>query len=538
MDTPNFSHAAASKISQLLAETLRLHAPVHAQIAEVIKHKIKDQWLDDLEAHTSAIAGPLIDVLLQQGEMPDEVRSLLEQAKRPTAALGSFVQQFLVYGIMFSIASTGLQPLTQELGNTLWSAFPERPLSPSDGAVASVRGIGFGDAAGVDVPQWAIDEAAKSGINRDRFLTMVGTSGLAPALELLFSMARRGIIDEQQLEQGIKEGDIKDKWIPQVTKLRYVQPTPTDFVAAAVREQFPYPDAQAWATKVGLEPPDYLDGNPDWFKLLFDISGRPPGPAEVGRAANRGFIPWEGTGPEALTFQQAIAESDVKTKWTPILRKLAEYFPPNAEIGRLLRGGGLTKEQAVELWKQNGVPQTLAEAYAHIAEIEQITQDRALTKGDILALVTEQVLDDAEAESLLERVGYSGENAKELIGMAHARYKFGAIRRLVNQVSTLYTGRKINAAQAEQAFVSLGLPKKQTDNLLEILTVEKDAHVLIPTAGQVEAGFAYGVVDYPTASAMLQQLGYSEWSAWFALSARIHGPIPNVQEPPRPATLP
>lgn len=528
-------HHAASKGAQFLSEVLRLHAPVAAEAGAEAHRRITDEWLEKLEEHATTVVGPLIKQILDGSDPPPEVAHLLNQANVPSAQFGATIQQFFVFGLMFTLAQAMLAPFVQQVQNDVWSAHQDRPLSPPDAATAVVRGIGAGDSAGVTVPDWAIAEAAKSGITAENFKTMVGVSGLAPSLQLLFEAIRRQIIDEAQLIEGIKESDIKDKWIPFVAKLRYVQPSPTDFVAAAVQQQMPYDEASMWATTVGLEPAGYLDGNPDWFKLLYDVHGRPPGPVEMGHAANRGFIPWQGVGPDALTFQQAIAESDIKTKWTPILEKLAQYFPPNEEVSNLLKRGGLTKDQAVRLWQQNGVPTDLANAYAHIAEVEQLTQERALAKGEIETLLQEQFIDSTQAKELLAQVGYSGENADHLIAMAEFRYELSALRNLIRRTSTLFTNHKITTAQLKQALQEIGLSSTQIDGLIDTLTVQRDTNVARPTAAQVETAFNYQVIDQPTAIAMLESLGYDAWSAWFVLSAREHGPIPN--EPPRPPYL-
>lgn len=526
-------HLGASKLTQLIAHVLEIHGPVGAKHAADAMAEAKHDFLEGLEAHTTNIAGPLIDLLLQNGDMPPAVRSLLMQAKDPSAEFGSFVQQFLIYGVMFSLASTSLEPLTQILANTLWSAFPDKPLTPPDIATAVVRGIGQGDSAGVDIPDWAGAEAQKSGVNADVFATMVGVTGEAPALQLLFEMIRRGVISEDQLTQGIKEGDIKDKWIPFVEKLRYVQPSPTDFVRAAIQAQMDYETASSWATKVGLEPPGYLDENPDWFRLLYNTAGRPPGPEEAARMANRGIIPWTGTGSDSISFAQVIAESDVKTKYTDALQKLGQYYPPNGEISNLLLHGGITVDQAKALWKANGVADELATAYAHIAEIQQVTQDRALAKGDIMTLVQEKAITDAQAIELLGQIGYTGNNAAFIVGMANFRYDLSAERNSIRRLSTLYTSHKITTVQLQAALGDLGLPAAQVKDLLETLTIQRETNLQQPTAAQVEAGFFYQIIDQPTAVTMLQNLGYDAWSAWFVLSARMHGAIPD--EPPRPA---
>ena len=63
-------------------------------------------------------------------------------------------------------------------------------------------------------------------------------------------------------------------------------------------------DAETWAGKTGLDTTTALPGGKTMFSLAFDIAGRPPGPEEAGRMANRGIIPWTGTGAASISFRR------------------------------------------------------------------------------------------------------------------------------------------------------------------------------------------------------------------------------------------
>lgn len=522
-------------LSKLLGETLIHHAPWTSEVSEATRERFKNAWLEGLESHTTGMISDLMDRLMADGQPPAEVASILEHVKDPSAQFGSLVQQFFVYGLMFQLAGTMLAPFTQDVQNNVWAAHPDRPIPPADIATAVVRGIGLGDSAGVDVPGWALTEAAKSGFDSDVMNTLVGVTGDAPALELLFQMIRRSIIDESQLTEGIKEGDIKDKWIPFVEKLRYVQPSPIDIINAYLRAQISESDARAWAAQLGLEPAGYVDGNPDWFQIMYDTAGRPPGVIELLELAKRGFIPFDGTGPAVLSVEQAVDESDIKPKWYPAIKDLARYYPPNGEIRGLLQHGWITDAQARALWAANGVDETLQGAYAAMAETEQTTQDRALAKGDIESLILERVITDDQAKDLLQRIGYTGDNADYIVSMANFRFEMEALREAIRQVGSLYTKRKITASEAKTGLEALGLPEANVSSLLDILTAQRNSQVLLPTVGQVTTAAFYDIIDTPTALLYLQQLGYAEWDAWLVLSARLHAPA--GPEPPAPGQI-
>lgn len=536
---PQPAHHAASKIGQLLGEVIVHHAPWTAEINEQARRRITDEWLERLEEHSSGIVAGLIDHALQASDPPPEIRRYLDNARDPKAQFGSFAQQFLIYGIGMSIATQLTQPFLAQLSQDLWTDMVNNqgvtlPLSPADIATALTQAVGFGDTVGVEVPQWAYDEAAKSGIGPEVLQTMVGIDGVAPNPTDLFTMFRRGIIDDARFELGLKEGPTKNTWIPDLKKMQYITPSPVDMVRAAVQDQLPYPEAEDLAHRLGLEPAGWVNDNPDWFKVLFDIEGRPPGPEMVGRMANRGIVPWEGTGPEVTSFQQAIAESDVKTKWTEALRELQVYFPSPSFTADLLRRGGLTPDEAVQLWQEAGMDAETARAIAHITEEAQITQDQALAKGDIETMVQEQILTDDEALQLLARIGYTDANANYVVEMAHFRYELEVLRRSVGKIGQLYVQHQLTATEARDAFASLGLPADQITQLLTTLTTQREAVLTLPTAAQVASGLNYQVIDQPTAQRMLEQLGYSPFGAWFVLSVRLHGPLPDMPPIPDP----
>jgi len=157
--------------------------------------------------------------------------------------------------------------------------------------------------------------------------------------------------------------------------------------------------------------------------------------------------------------------------------------------------------------------------------VQQVTQDRALAKGDIETLLQENAISDDDALAMLAEVGYSGTNAAFLVEMAHFRFELEALRTSVRTVSTLFVARAITNTEAQSALQGLGMPQSQIDTLLTTLTFQRDSEVKIPTVAQMASALFYGVVDYDTALNFLVSQGYTEDNAWLVLSVRMHGPI-------------
>jgi hypothetical protein len=536
---PDKIHHIQSKFASLLAETILGVAPHVQEHVQNARAEANHDFLEGMEQHVATLVGPMLRDYAANGTVPAELQPLLEELGVPTEQFTGIISQFFVFGVMFQLAGAMLGPFVQQVNNDVWSAHPDRPLSPPDIATAVVRGFASGDSGGTTVPDWAIALAAQSGFDAEMFATQVGITGMAPALQLLFEMIRRGVIEEGELNgggttliSGIQQSDIRDPWIEAIAKLRYAPPSPTDLVAAAVRHQDDTlpdgTDLSYWeklAESLGLEPPGWINANPNWFNMLYNISGRPLGPQEMGRLANRGQIPWRGLGSTEITFQQGIAESDIKDKWESAAELLEQYWPAVGEIGSLLREGGITESQAEAYWKAEGVPVELMGALKYVNTVQQITQDKALNVSAITTLLQENAISDQEALTLFAEVGYSGDNAEYLVESAHFRYELRALQRSVETISTNYVKRGLTATQANEGLQGLGMPESQITQLLDTLTLERNAEVQIPTVAQMASALYYGIVDYETALEFLVSQGYSEDNAWIVLSVRMHAPI-------------
>lgn len=537
MSAPKQTHAAASKLAQLLGETIIHHAPHTAKIGtDELVRQVND-WLEGLEQHHSELLSPFLQTVLDNSSPPPELRRLIEEAINPQHQFGATLLQIFMWGVVSNLIGTAIGPFQQGVVNDLWSVAVSNgisiPLSPSNAATAVARGLNLGDPPTVNVPQWAYDQAAQTGTSKEQMDLLASIVGLPPALQELFELYRRGDITLDEVKQGLREGDFRDDWIDRTIGLAHAWLTPLDFVRAAVQSQMTYADAREWANKTGLETSTQLplstggtEATPDMFGLAFSIAGRPPGPAELGRMANRGIIPWTGTGADQTTFQQGIAESDVKTKWTDALRALTEYVPPPREVGTLLSHGAITAAQAEQLWQMSGVPADIARGYVYMTEQQHVSQDKLQAKSTITTAYYDQILSRKQALDSLGLLGYRGQVADEILAVTDFRRQMAQVNYVVRRVGTAYAAHKLTNADTLKALEEIGLETEQARAVLKIWDAERSAPLQIPTEAQITGAFHYGVITQDEAMSKLETLGYRPYDAWLILSARQHGPLP------------
>jgi len=541
-DREREAHQLGTKLSQLLADTQVTAAPHLAKVHHEEGYRQLESWLEDLEQHTSAHITPFLTKLLESDKLPDELRVIVEEAVTTPAQFSAIVTQIFVYGIVSQILSASVQPFVQGVSNDLWAAAVSDgisvPVSPAVIATAVARGLNLGDAPTTDVPGWAYTEAAKSGVDADNLNLQASIVGTPPAPQELFELLRRGIIQPEDVKTGLREGDTRDDWIDQLAQLAHGWLTPLDFVRAAVQSQMTYADAAEWANKTGLDTSTALplitgttEATPDMFGLAFSIAGRPPGPVELANMALRGIIPQNGTGADVTSFQQGIAESDVKTKWTDALWQLAQYVPPPEGIATLLERGGITPEQATAYWEQRGVPTELAQAYSYVTEQQHVTQDKLLAKGVILTAYFDQLIDNAEATALLDDLGYRGNVAATMLEVQDFRRVMTARNAVVRRISTLYSEGKISPTEAKGDLVTVGLEQPLIDEILAQWEALRQAPVHLPTASEIGGALKYGTIDQATALQELEALGYQARDAAIVLSAHAElavTPLPSA----------
>lgn len=534
-------------LAALIAEALAQHAPVGAKATADAHIGATNDWLEGLEEHVAGQIGPFLERVFEDSSPPPEVKALVDAAIHPSAQFGQLLQSIFVYGIVSQVVGASVTPFLQAVTNELWSIAVGKglhvPLSPADIATATARGLKYGGPPTTSVEPWAYERAAESGVNADDLNILTSIVGLPPALTDLFEMLRRGIIDEAEVEQGLREGDFRDEWIKRAVQLRYGWLTPLDFVRAAVQAQMDPAEAEAWAKKTGLDTDTPLPVDtgsepvkPNMFGLAFSIAGRPPGPEELARAALRGIIPWSGTGADAKTFQQGIAESDIKTKWTPILERLAEYIPPPRTVGSLYEHGGITEEQALKYWEMGGVPTELAHGYLYEAQYQHIGQDKLLAVGEVKTGYYDGIYSHAEALTMLEDLGMRDGVAEQVLSLVDFRRELSARNAMVKKVQSYYVSHRLSAADAKASLEQLGVQQGVIGPLLAIWEVVREKPIRLPTTEEIAKAVLYGTITQAEGLEELALLGYEPRDAAIVLSSYSELKIEPLPGPGRGVT--
>lgn len=415
---------------------------------------------------------------------------------------GGAVEQIAVYGVLQQLLSGLLAPYSRELENLTNGLTQAVPLSPADLATLVIRNYrSLGN---------AIDGAKQNGISPDDFTDLVHATGNPPAPEALAEALRRGYItldDSDPLgtsyQQGIRQGDLQDKWADVVRKLATQIPSAIDIIEALIKGQISPDDGRAQYETVG--------GAPEYFDLLLHTAGQGPTPNEAATMANRGIIPWEGNGPDETTFEQAFHESAYRNKWLDAWRKMAEYFPPPRTIVAMLREGSLTDEQGLALLKQQGLSDVLAGAYLASAKHQRVAAHHQLSLSIVEQLYVDKAISRSDAESFIGDLGYDAQETAFILSVNDLKRLQANINRALNTIHTSYINHKIDRATASNDIDALGIASDARDEYLSVWDIESTARVALLTPTQIRkaAKMDPPLIDAQAAIDRLTVWGYS-----------------------------
>lgn len=466
----------------------------------------------------------------------------------------------LTTGVGYGIggaAAAAFEPPLRELSYELEQLMTNRVLSPAELAEAVIRGLVQMDAAR--------EEASKTGLNTERFDTLVGLSGNPPGVQELLELWRRGEIDEAAVDKGIRQGRTRTEWLAALKKLRHAFFSPQQAASFAARGLMGEAEARREAEVSGLQPERY--------EILRRASASAPAPGEILDLLNRGEI----AEPEArralrdhglrneyldnvLALRNQIPNAPdvvrfaLREVYNPALvakYRMLEGFPAEAEVDA--RRAGLDRETMLKYWAAHWTLPSRTQGYemlhrAIISKDELTDLLRAddvmpgwieplidlayspLTRVDVRRMYRDGVLTKAEVKRAYLDLGYSDENAGRLAEWVSTQKT--AVERdfSKNEVVALYQSRTMPEAEARNNLETLGYDAAETNYILRLADYRRDKATRTRAINVTRGRFLARQITEIEASNRLDEMGVpaperddliDEWSWTLAESPKM-----------------
>lgn len=441
--------------------------------------------------------------------------------------LGAFASnplliQIFVWQVLQQITAAILTPEMSGIQQEAYQLNPSTPLSPAEAVNAAIRGyLSAADAA---------HEARNTGYDERRFKLLLDSAGNPPGVGELLELWRREVIPEAgagadsiSYEQGVREGQTKNKWIDPLKALKTQLPAPGQALAALLEGQTDETTARKLYEQWG--------GDPRYFDLLFNTEGSAPTPLEAAMMARRGIIPWEGQGAGIVSFKQAFLEGPWRNKWETAYREAAQYIPPPRAVTAMLRNGAITEAQAVKFYSWAGANPEVTAALIADAHHQRAAATHQLVKGEILALYADGGFTEAETLTELGHLGYDPATAALEVKAVDLRADKALITSAISRIRSLFIGHRIDEQGALAGLDNLKVTPAHRDRLMQVWRLERAESVKVLTAAEVTHLVKLGAMEEAEGLARLIQEGYTPDDAWLRLAAGLGG----KPDTPRPA---
>ena len=396
-----------------------------------------------------------------------------------------------------------------------------QPMSLADAADAALRGHLTEDAAR--------QIALLNGLRPGDWPAYWANQGSPPAPEQLLALWRRGFITEQQVDTGLRQGRLRDSWIPAVKDLKTERLPTADALDAWLRGHLTRDQAADIATENGLAAED--------LPAAFGNAGNPLGLEQLLEALRRGFI-------DSDTFIRGFRESRYRDEWAPTALKLGYQPMSTADAVEASIQGWLTRDQAREVAHLNGLEpryfdplwQTAGEPLSR-TELEQLynrglVSREAVRQGlresrlkdkyidDALALhvrlpqprevvlaLTEGVVSREAATRLLGDMGYQPEVVAMLIATGEVRSTGPHRQLMTGEISKLYADRIIDHAAAARLLAQLHYTSESADLILRVADYTLQRKILDSGLAAIKSHYLSRRIGDAAAAGDLHALG-------------------------------
>jgi hypothetical protein len=395
------------------------------------------------------------------------------------------------------------------------------PMSVADAADAALRGHLTEDQA------QAIAEL--NGLRPQDWPAYWANQGNPPADLQLLELHRRGFITGEQVDAGLRQGRLRDTWIPAIKNLAYERLGTADAVDAWLRGHLTRDAVTEIAVQNGLTPAD--------VPALLADAGDPLALEQLLEARRRGFITED-------RLVQGLKEGRLRDDWIGTAIQLRSSPMTTAEaIGASIQGY-LTRDQAAAIGAQNGLEaadfgplyDSAGEPLSR-TELEQL-YNRGLISAEVVrqglreSRLKDRYVDDAlqlhvrlpeprqviealtdgvvtreAAVRLLGDYGYQPDVVTMLIATAEVKSTGPHRQLVVSEISQLYADRIISEADATSMLRAEHYTGESAALILRLADYQLQRVILNSGLAAIKAHYLAGRIDEVTATAQVHALG-------------------------------
>ena len=362
--------------------------------------------------------------------------------------------------------------------------------------------------------------AAAAGISSSDFGHLVDDALNVPPLGELLELVNRGAIPQDAASSALRRAGVRGEFIDPLLTLGRHLPSVPDLVRFAVREVYT-PEARSRfgldqdfpqrfadeAAKQGLEQEDAGS----YWAAHWNL----PSPEQGFAMLHRGII-------GQADLELLLKTLDVMPFWRDKLIQLNHIIPGRIDLRRMYQHGVIDRARLKAGYLELGYEDADAELLTTFAEKEKLTNERDLSKTEVVALYEARTIPHDEAATLLGHLGYSTTDIDLILRLADYRREKSYRAAAVSIVRQRFLDRELDEATATARLDKVGVPPDEREQLLDLWTFAREENPHRLTEPQAAKAWLKGLKDEQWYRGYLELLGYPKDEADVLVS--LHTP--------------
>ena len=349
---------------------------------------------------------------------------------------------------------------------------------------------------------------------------------------------------DYDVTQALKDAGFNDKEIKILRDLSWAYPSPTDFIRFAVRDVFTkdaktqealsaeFPeDIVPYAEKAGMSKDVLM-----WYwKAHWEL----PSPTQVYEMLHRlnpDVLAVRGDAYKEMgleldklqttkeTVEFYLKQADYDKRWRQRLLAISYNPLTRVDLRRIYELGLIDDNELLARLMEVGYTKKDAELMLEFYKTFRQEEARTFVKTEIKYLLYYGIINETEAKVMLERLGYTEEDAKTMIELWKVKLAEKDMRETQKFVRDAYALGEITREEAERILKEAGLSKEVIAVVLDKEDKRRLKSVKLPSASTVVKWLKLGVITKEKAREILRSINVKEeYIEYYIKEAEVEG---------------
>jgi len=384
----------------------------------------------------------------------------------------------------------------------------------------------------------------QNGFDSDKHYTLLQYYKPKLSISEIITAYLRRVIDEEQFNYLLSEHGLSKRDIDYLKKIIWVYPSPTDFIRFAVRDVFvedkevkealqaEFPESIVeYAEKAGMSKDVLM-----WYWMShWEL----PSPTQVFEMLHRlhpDVLKVRGSAYKEMgleldklqttkeTVEFYLKQADYDKRWRQRLLAISYNPLTRVDLRRIYELGLIGDDELLARLMEVGYTKKDAELMLEFYKTFRQEEARTFAKTEIKYLLYYGIINETEAKVMLERLGYTEEDAKTMIELWKVKLAEKDMRETQKYVRDAYALGEITREEAETMLRKAGL----SEEVIAVVLDKEDKRRLksqkLPSASTVVKWLKLGVITEEKAREILRTINVKEeYIEYYIKEAEVEG---------------